>query len=62
MRCLIELPGIFDTVVSLKTCKNRPKWPLNGTFHLKVTYVCTPGVSAKFFFSVHELSQPKIII
>ena len=40
----LELSEIFDTIMSLKTCKNRPKWPLNGTFHLKVTYVCTPGV------------------
>ena len=59
---LIELPEIFNADTSLKTCINCPKWPLNGTFHLKVTYVCTPGVSAKFFLSEHELSQPKIIV
>ena len=44
-----RVTGNFDADMSLRTCKNYPKWPLNGTFHLKVTYVCTPGVSPKNF-------------
>ena len=58
--CLIELPEISNTVTRFKTCKKCLKWPLNGTFHLKVTYFSTPGVFTNHFFSVHELSQAKI--
>ena len=54
--CLIELPEISNTVTRFKTCKKCLKWPLNGTFHLKVTYFSTPGVFTNYFFSVHELS------